>query len=65
MGDHPEAHKWLEVQHAGVESSPRIIQHYYSQITKDAVRGLSEKYRIDMELFGCVPDYFMQFAQDE
>merc|ERR1712226_518894 len=44
---------------------PEVAQHYYSQITKEEIRDLAEKYRLDHELFGYKPDYYIQFGKDE
>ena len=45
-------------------SSEEVIKHFYSQLTKEEIRGIHEKYRVDFELFGYSPDYFLQFGQE-
>ena len=45
-------------------SQEEVIKHFYSQLTKEEIRGIYEKYRVDFELMGYSPDYFIQFGQD-
>ncbi len=38
---------------------------YFSQLSKNQVLGLYEKYRVDHELFGYSPEHFIELAQQE
>ena len=57
-----EAKEWLNIKHNHAITD-EIIEHFYSQLTKEEIRGIYTKYRIDFELFGYSPDYFLQFGQ--
>jgi len=65
MGNKETALKWLEVKRNSIVSREDVIQHFYSQLTKTEIRGIYEKYRVDFELFGYSPDYFLQFGSEE
>ncbi|XP_040578975.1 uncharacterized protein [Lepeophtheirus salmonis] len=43
--------------------SQKLVAKYYSMITKDNVRGLVEKYKLDHELFGYDPEPYIKMAQ--
>merc|ERR1712004_535562 len=62
FGNNENAKKWLEVKRTSMVSSQEVIKHFYSQLTKEEIRGIHEKYRVDFELFGYSPDYFLQFG---
>jgi len=64
FGNNENAKKWLEVKRTSMVSSEEVIKHFYSQLTKEEIRGIHEKYRVDFELFGYSPDYFLQFGQE-
>jgi len=64
LGNNENALKWLNVSRNSVVSSEEVIKHFYSQLTKEEIRGIHEKYRVDFELFGYSPDYFLQFGQE-
>jgi len=64
MGNNERALEWLKVKRTSVVSSEEVIEHFYSQLTKEEIRGIHEKYRVDFELFGYSPDYFLQFGQE-
>ena len=65
MGNHERALEWLKVKRNSVVSQEEVLKHFYSQLTKEDIRGIYEKYRVDFELFGYTPDYFLQFGQDD
>ena len=46
-------------------SNEELLQHYYSQVSKDDIRKLAHKYQTDMELFGYDPEYFIQMGSGE
>ena len=52
FGNNENAKKWLEVKRTSMVSSEEVIKHFYSQLTKEEIRGIHEKYRVDFELFG-------------
>jgi len=64
FGNNENALKWLDVKRTSMVSSEEVIKHFYSQLTKEEIRGIHEKYRVDFELFGYSPDYFLQFGQE-
>ena len=65
MGNHERALEWLKVKRNSIVSQEEVLKHFYSQLTKEDIRGIYEKYRVDFELFGYTPDYFLQFGQDD
>jgi len=64
FGNDERALEWLKVKRTSMVSSEEVIKHFYSQLTKEDIRGIHEKYRVDFELFGYSPDYFLQFGQE-
>jgi len=64
FGNDEKALEWLKVKRTSMVSSEEVIKHFYSQLTKEDIRGIHEKYRVDFELFGYSPDYFLQFGQE-
>jgi len=65
MGNHERALEWLKVKRNSIVSQEEVLKHFYSQLTKGDIRGIYEKYRVDFELFGYTPDYFLQFGQED
>ena len=65
MGNHERALEWLKVKRNSIVSQEEVLKHFYSQLTKEDIRGIYEKYRVDFELFGYTPDYFLQFGQED
>lgn len=57
------AKKWLGIERKSYVSNEEVIKHFYSQLTKEEIQSIYEKYRVDFELFGYSPDYFLQFGQ--
>ncbi len=41
-----------------------VEQHYWSQISKEDIRRLHDKYRLDHEMFGFSPDYYVAMGRD-
>lgn len=64
MGNKETAQKWLDVKRKSYVSDEAVIKHFYGELTKKEIDGIYQKYRVDFELFGYTPDYFMQFAKD-
>ncbi len=62
LGNNAEGKGWLNIKHNHAITD-EIIEHFYSQLTKEEIRGIYTKYRVDFELFGYSPDYFVQFGQ--
>ena len=58
-------HKWLSVEYQTLSGKPEVEEHYWSQLTKDEIRRLHDKYRLDHELFGFSPEYYIAMGQDE
>ena len=46
-------------------TDPALLELYYSQLTKDVIRTLYLKYRLDYDLFGFSPDYFIALGKGE
>jgi hypothetical protein len=44
---------------------PEAEQHYWSQITKEDIRALYEKYKVDHDIFGFKPDYYIAFGKED
>lgn len=63
LDNRPSAFDWLKVKRTSHVSKEDVIEHFYSQLTKEEIRRIYEKYRVDFELFGYSPDYFLQFGQ--
>ena len=64
LGNKERAKEWLNIKRTSMVSQEEVIKHFYSQLTKEEIRGIYEKYRVDFELMGYSPDYFIQFGQD-
>jgi len=64
LGNKERAKEWLNVKRNSMVSQEEVHKHFYSQLTKEEIRGIYEKYRVDFELFGYSPDYFIQFGTD-
>ena len=64
MGDKEKLKEWLNVERKGIVDNEEIIQHFYSQLKKEEIMGIYYKYRVDFELLGYTPDYFLQFGQE-
>ena len=62
LGNDSEAKRWASIKHTHAITD-EVIEHFYSQLTKEEIRGIYTKYRVDFELFGYSPDYFLQFGQ--
>ena len=54
---------FLETVHPVESRDPVMLESYYSQLTKSDIRNLYEKYRLDFDLFGFTPDYFIKFGK--
>lgn len=66
-----DQHNLPEEQKADIKSfldtpdfqiNPEMLKSYYSQLPKSDIRKLYEKYRLDFDLFGFTPDYFIKFG---
>ena len=58
-----EIKQFLETNHPVESRDPNVLEMYYSQLTKKEIRMLYEKYRLDFDLFGFTPDYFIEFGR--
>ena len=58
-----EIQTFLENLHPSKSRDPATLEMYYSQITKNEIRKLYEKYRLDHDLFGFTPDYFIKMGK--
>ena len=54
---------FLDDVHPVESRDPVMLEFYYSQLTKSDIRNLYEKYRLDFNLFGFTPDYFIKFGK--
>ncbi|TRY70004.1 hypothetical protein TCAL_07330 [Tigriopus californicus] len=55
---------WTETLWQPKSGIREIEEHYFSQISKNDIRDLFDKYRLDHELFGFSPDYYIALGQD-
>ena len=60
-----EIKSFLETLHQINLTDPALLELYYSQLTKDDIRTLYLKYRLDYDLFGFTQDYFIAFGKGE
>ena len=67
LSSDPAAQRWLDGQAAAgaVSGEREVEEHYWAQLTRGEVRRLHDKYRIDHELFGFKPDYYLAMAKEE
>lgn len=65
MGNPKEGHQWLSVDYPIKSGLREVEEHYFSQLTKETIRELYEKYRLDHELFGFTPDYYIALGKDD
>ena len=56
---------WLNSEIEIKSSIREVEEHYYGQLTKSEIRELYEKYKVDHELFGFSPDYYIALGQDD
>lgn len=54
---------FLQMEHEVESRDPATLELYYSQLTKSDIKKLYEKYRLDFDLFGFSPDYFIKFGK--
>ena len=54
---------FLETEHSVKSRDPAMLELYYSQLPKSDIRKIYDKYRIDFDLFGFKPDYFIKFGK--
>ena len=58
-----EIKSFLDTVHQSNSRDSAALEMYYSQLTKTDIRKIYEKYRLDHELFGFTPDYFIKFGK--
>eukprot|EP00096_Caligus_rogercresseyi_P014779 TRINITY_DN7266_c0_g1_i1.p1 TRINITY_DN7266_c0_g1~~TRINITY_DN7266_c0_g1_i1.p1 ORF type:complete len:352 (-),score=26.77 TRINITY_DN7266_c0_g1_i1:283-1338(-) len=46
-------------------SDPELLEYYFSQLSKKVIKEIYDKYRVDHELFGYSPDYFIQLGKKD
>ncbi len=46
-------------------SMREVEEHYWSQVTKQDVRDLYEKYKVDHDIFGFTPEYYIAMAKPD
>ena len=54
---------FLETMRPAESQDPATLELYYSQLPKSEIRKLYEKYRLDFDLFGFTPEYFIKFGK--
>jgi len=64
LGNNEEAKKWLQVNHNHVAAKEDILQHFWSQISKEDIKGVYQKYKVDFEIFGYSPDWYIQLGKE-
>ena len=65
MDNPANSKEFLNVGYDNKSGLREVEEHYWSQITKAEIRGLYEKYKLDHELFGFTPDYYIAMGKDE
>ena len=65
LGSDPGALKWLDAVAEPVSGRREVEEHYWSQVSKGEIRRLHDKYRVDHELFGFEPDYYVAMGREE
>ena len=58
-----EIKAFLDKPHEIKSRDPATLQLYYSQLTKAEIRKLYKKYKLDHDLFGFDPDYFIAMGK--
>ncbi len=42
-----------------------VEEHYWGQVSKGDIKALYQKYKLDHELFGFTPEYYIAMGKDE
>lgn len=63
MENPPNSEGVLNTNTVPKASDPELLKHYYSQVDKDRIKDLAEKYRVDMDLLGYDEQYFVDLGQ--
>lgn len=61
-GSKSEADTLETVHQTGKQSSSATSREFYSQLNKEQVKGLYDKYEVDMEMFNYVIEPYLSFA---
>ena len=61
-GSEKETETLEKVHQTGQKSSSATSREFYSQLNKEQVKGLYDKYEIDMEMFDYVIEPYLSFA---
>ena len=51
-----------KIHQTGRKSSSSTSKEYYSGLSKDQVKGLYDKYQVDMEMFDYIIEPYLSFA---
>lgn len=51
-------------QHSSAKISSEVASNYYSQLTKEQVRLLYNKFRLDFEMFGYSMEPYVTYAKE-
>ena len=65
LGNPENGKKFLETVQEPKSGLKEVEEHYFSQISKSDIRDLYEKYKVDHELFGFSPDYYIALGRDD
>ncbi len=65
MGNPRNSKEFVRVVTEPKSGIREVEEHYFSQLTKSEIRELYEKYRMDHELFGFTPDYYIAMGVDD
>ena len=60
-----DGNKWAEMKWPKKSGLREVEEHYFGQLTKDEIRELYLKYKMDFEVFGFEPDYYIAMGLDE
>ena len=56
---------WLKVAHENTSGQRQVEEHYFSQLTKNTIREVYDKFKLDHMLFGFEPEYYIQMGKDD
>lgn len=65
MGNPHKGREFIGAKVTPASGLREVEEHYWSQLTKDDIRELHQKYKVDHELFGFSPDYYIALGREE
>merc|ERR1739844_860707 len=62
--DHARDDSEVLVELLGDSAKEDVLKHFWSQISKEDIRGIYQKYKVDFEIFGYSPDWYIQLGKE-